>query len=529
MKEKRGRKPMQTSTRKRRLAYNTFSSLFYQITTIVCGFILPRLILTAFGSDVNGLVNSISQFLGIISFLELGVGAVVQSSLYKPLAEHDEEQVSRIIKSANRFFQTIARILLIYVISLVIFYPMFARQDFGRVYTATLIIVISTSFFAQYYFGIVNRLLLTADQRGYVQYNAQTVAIMLNTVMCFTLIKLGYGIQMVKLTTSGIYLLQTLVIYLYVRKHYHINCKITYTEEPIKQKWNGIAQHVASVILDGTDIVVLTVFASFSAVSIYSVYFLVVKGVKQLFLSMTNGVQSLMGEMWASGEEKELRRLFGWIEWVIHTGTVFVFGVTAITIVPFVEVYTKGVTDADYAQPVFACLLVLANAGHCLRLPYNLMILAAGHYRQTQCNYIVAATLNIVISIVVVRRFGLIGVTIGTLIAMSYQTVWMALYNSRNLIKWPFGNFLKQVMVDVLIFASMVMATMRMRMVVANYVSWVLYAWAVAAMSGVIVTAVNMLFYRTNIIRIWKGVAGVASKWLDLAAFGIFGGRTRKK
>ena len=73
--------------RKRRLFYNTISSLIFQLTTIICGFILPRLILTAFGSEVNGLVNSIIQFLGIISFLELGVGAVVQSTLYKPLAE----------------------------------------------------------------------------------------------------------------------------------------------------------------------------------------------------------------------------------------------------------------------------------------------------------------------------------------------------------------------------------------------------------------------------------------------------------
>ncbi len=59
--------------RKRLLAINTFSSFIMQITTIVCGFILPRLILTKYGSEVNGLLNSISQFLQIIAFLELGL------------------------------------------------------------------------------------------------------------------------------------------------------------------------------------------------------------------------------------------------------------------------------------------------------------------------------------------------------------------------------------------------------------------------------------------------------------------------
>lgn len=520
---------MQMNNRKKRLAYNTFSSLLYQITTIVCGFILPRLILTSFGTDVNGLVNSITQFLGIISFLELGVGAVVQSSLYKPLAEHDEDEISRVIKSANRFFRTIARILLIYVIVLMGVYPVCANQNFGYAYTATLIAVISISSFAQYYFGIVNRLLLTADQHGYVQYNAQTVATILNTGMCFLLIKLGCGIHMVKLTTSLIYLIQPLAIYLYVKKHYQINHAITYTEEPIKQKWNGIAQHVAAVILDGTDIVILTLFASLSAVSIYSVYFLVVKGVKQLFLSMTNGIQSLMGELWANGEETELKDLFGWTEWGIHTGTTFVFGVAAITIVPFVQVYTKGVMDADYVQPLFALLLVLANAGHCLRLPYNLMILAAGHYKQTQNNYIVAAVLNVAISIAAVQQFGLIGVAIGTLIAMSYQTVWMAWYDSRNLIKWPFRKFVKQIAVDALTFFAMAIMTKKIQMFAINYVSWALYAIIVATVSVIMTAAVNLIFYKIYTVRVLKGVTGMITRWLDLTAYRIIGGGTRKK
>ena len=74
--------------RKQLLALNTSSSLFNQVIQIISGFVLPRLILSTYGSDVNGLVSSITQFLQVIAFLELGVGAVVQSSLYKPLVEN---------------------------------------------------------------------------------------------------------------------------------------------------------------------------------------------------------------------------------------------------------------------------------------------------------------------------------------------------------------------------------------------------------------------------------------------------------
>lgn len=492
--------------RKKRLLYNTVSSLVFQVVTIICGFIIPRLILNTYGSSVNGLVNSIVQFLGIIAFLELGVGAVVQSALYKPLAEKKKDDVSKIISSANKFFRRLAKILLVYVIFLVIFYPMLAAKEFDYAYTATLIVAISISSFAQYYFGIVNRLLLTADQRGYIQYTAQTIAVLGNTIACYVLIALGCSIQIVKLTTSIIYLIQPFAIYLYVRSHYQIDTKIKYDKEPIPQKWNGIAQHVAAVILDGTDTVVLTLLSTLANVSIYSVYHLVVKGVKQLFLSMTNGITSLIGELWAKQELDELNNTFGWTEWVIHTGTVFVFGVTAVLIVPFVRVYTLGVHDADYIQPLFAALIVAANAGHCLRLPYNIMILAAGHYKQTQSNYIVAAVLNVVVSILAVKAWGLVGVAIGTLIAMGYQTIWMAWYDSKNLIKWPFKNFVKQLLVDIGTVAVCGVASSIFSMQTVNYLGWFINAIEVAIVWLVLMIFINLIFYKDKVLRLFNSV-----------------------
>lgn len=492
----------ENNMRKKKLIYNTVSSLVFQVTTIICGFILPKLILNAFGSNVNGLVNSITQFLGIISFLELGVGAVVQSALYKPLAENRQNDVSKIISSANKFFRRLAQILTVYVVVLVIFYPLFAAKEYGFWYTATLIVAISISSFAQYYFGIVNRLLLTADQRGYVQYTAQIIAVVGNTVACYILIMLGFGIQVVKLTTSIIYLIQPFAIYLYVRKYYQIDTKIKYNKEPIPQKWNGIAQHVAAVILDGTDTVVLTLFATLSDVSIYSVYFLVVKGVKQLFMSMTNGITSLIGELWARQELAELKKTFGWTEWVIHTGTTFVFGVTAVLIVPFVKVYTLGIDDAKYIQPLFAALIVAANAAHCLRLPYNIMILAAGHYKQTQNNYIVAAIINIVVSVFAVKTWGLIGVAIGTLLAMGYQTVWMAWYDSKNLIQWPFANFLKQITVDIITVILCSIVSRVFTVMTISYFEWIINAIEVAVVWLAIMVIINLIFYKDKVLKL---------------------------
>ncbi len=489
---------------KRKLFKNTITSLALQVTTVICGFILPRLILQSYGSNVNGLVNSISQFLQIIAFLDLGVGAVVQSTLYKPLAEHNEDEISQVIASASRFFKRIGLILLVYIVILCFIYPYISEQRFSPVYSGALIVGMGISSFFQYYFGVVDGLLLTADQRGYIQYASQIVTLVLNTVICALLIYLGFGIHIVKVATSLIYLARPVALRIYVNRHYSINRKITIIGEPIKQKWNGLAQHIAYVVLDGTDIIVLTTFSTLTSVSIYSVYYLVVYGVKQLFTSLTSGVQAMLGELFAKEDWEKLYSIFSWTEWLIHTGCVWVFGCTATLIVPFVQIYTNGVGDANYTQPLFAVLLVVAHAVHCLRLPYNILILASGHYKQTQNNYIIAAVMNLVLSILFVKMWGIIGVAIGTLVAMLYQTIWMAYYDSKKILKWSIMNFWKQVCTDILIIILGVFATNYFKLSEFSYMTWIIMAAKVSAIWALSALIINCVFYRDKMFRLFS-------------------------
>ena len=293
---------------------------------------------------------------------------------------------------------------------------------------------------------------------------------------------------------------------------------MSYEAEPIQQKWNGVAQHVSAVVLDGTDNIVLTVFSTLSNVSIYSVYHLVIYGVKNLFLSLTNGIHSLIGELWAKQEIDTLKNTFGRFEWILHTGTVFVFGCTGMLVIPFITVYTNGVTDVNYIQPLFAILITIAHAGHCLRLPYSVMILAAGHYKQTQSNYIVAAIINIVLPVFLVIAFGLAGVAIGTLVAMLFQTIWMARYVSKNLIKWPFRKFLKQLAVDVLSISVAVLASSWIAMETVNYLSWTVMAVKFAFIWLAVMIPINLVFYRQYVVKLAYAVKEIIMSFFRKSA-----------
>lgn len=492
---------MKNNDRMTKLKLNTVTSLFYQFISIIVGFILPRLFLQYYGSSVNGLVSSITQFLGFIALMELGVGAVIQSTLYKPLARYDKVEISRIVRSAQKFFNKIAMLFLIYLLGLIIVYPSFSSQ-FEFIFTATLILILAISLIAQYFFGITYRLLITADQKSYIPNLIATITIILNSILSIILIRNGSSIHLVKLVSAMVLLLQPLAFNIYVKRNYDIDKNIEITEEPIKQKWNGIAQHIASFVLNNTDIIVLTIFSDLINVSIYTVYNLVVSGIKILIMSSITGIQALFGNMLANEEYNSLKKRFSQFEWLIHTLVTLLFTTTGVLILPFISIYTKGITDANYIQPLFGSLLTLAIGVYCLRLPYNIMVLASGDFKETQASAIIEMIINIVISVVLVSKLGLVGVAIGTLSAMTYRTIYLAYYLSNNIINHKFSNFLKHIMVDILSVLIIIVATINMNLAVSSYLGWLTLAFKIFLIALAIISVVNIIFYKKYLLAV---------------------------
>lgn len=486
---------------KKKMILNTGASLLAQLVAVICGFVLPRLILEEFGSEINGLTQSIKQFLGVITFLDLGVGQVVRSALYRPLKNRDSGMLSAVMASGQSFYRRLACLLAVYTVALTLVYPLITAGEYDWIYTATLILAMGVSSFAQYYFGIVNEQLVHADQRGYVLFGLQILSNLLNLLICVVLIRLGASIQLVKLGASVVYLIRPFALHLYVRRRYAIDRKCRPEGEPIAQKWNGIAQHVSAVVLDGTDVIVLTFFSTLANVSVYSVYYMVITSLQQLYQSATAGIQSAVGALWAEDDPAAQNRMFERTEPTLHFVTVFLFACAGLLIVPFVGVYTDGLKDADYIQPLFAGLLVLAYAIRCLRTPYNIWILAAGHYKQTQGCHIIAAAVNLILSVIAVWRWGLVGVAVGTLIAMIYQTGWMAWYNVRHLLRRPAGTVVKQFAVDALTAGMIVAACRWFTLTQVSYLGWLWLAVKTGCVALAITIGMAFVFYRNIFLR----------------------------
>ena len=429
--------------------------------------------------------------------------------LYKPIVNKEKPTIEKILKSAQRFFNVISYIFIAYLIILCFIYPSFVNDEFSRGYTISLILIISISTFAEYFLGMVYKLYLQAEQKTYVTANIQTITTLLNTILSVVLIKLGANIQIVKLVSAFIFVLRPLAQNIYVKKKYNINLENVKEKYKIKQKWDGLAQHVAAVIHDNTDVTILTIFTNIAEVSVYTVYLFVVKGVKNLIQAFTGGIDASFGDMYANNEQENLNRSFKIYELFYFTIVTIVFSCTLGLILPFIQVYTKGITDANYYRPVFAFIIVIAEYMWAIRLPYSSLTLSVGHFKETQKGAWVEAISNIVISIILVPIYGIDGVAIGTLIAMTIRTIEFMYHSAKYVLKREKKYSYIHLIITIIETAIIVEI---IKLIIkgvsfSSYLIWIKYAVISAIIACIATITINCLMYRKEakgLIKILK-------------------------
>ena len=109
--------------------------------------------------------------------------------------------------------------------------------------------------------------------------------------------------------------------------------------------------------------------------------------------------------------------------------------------------------------------------------------------------------LNVVISIGLVFWLGLIGVAIGTMISMTYRTIYYALYLRKNILKRRFTLFVKHILVDVVTVACMIGATFWIKLSAVNYFAWIIMALECGGICLAVSIIVNLVFYRKTFVN----------------------------
>ena len=162
---------------------------------------------------------------------------------------------------------------------------------------------------------------------------------------------------------------------------------------------------------------------------------MVINSIRSITEALSGGMEAVFGECIAKDDKAALqKKLTGNIKTLLSAGTLVLFSCAGILIVPFIRLYTKGITDVNYIQPAFAWVFLLAEAVNCLVLPCSGLPVAADHLKQTRWGAYSEALINIILSCILIKWEPLLGVAIGTLVATVFRAIYYMAYSAKEYI-----------------------------------------------------------------------------------------------
>lgn len=493
------------------------ANLFLQIVVFISGIILPRFILQAYGSSINGMITSVNQFLTYLGLAEAGVATASVVALYTPLALGRKDEVNSILSAARKFYNRSGVLFLSLTAVLVFVYPFFISGQLDNSLVRWMIVVLAGSTLVDYFFLGKYRVLLMANQEGYVVALIQSAGTVANMVVSIGLIYAGASVLAVKAVATGVYVLRLFLVKAYAKKKYpDLDFHAQPAEGALKQKNAALFHQVVTIIVNNTDTTILTICLgsrSLLEVSVYGIYMLVVNAVNQLLTSFSNGLTAGFGEVIARREEETLKKSYSDYEYMFFLIFFVVVACMGVLLIPFISVYTIDMKDVQYVRPVIAVLFTLLVFLQNVRIPGLTIICAAGHYKETRYQAGLEAAINIVVSLALVWSMGMTGVLLGTVCSYGYRSFEIILYTNRHLIpgtaKTAFSRIIRNLVVTaVLIAAGIWLIPQNM----TSFINWFIYAVAAGVVSVVLIVGVNYIAEPQEFKNLILRILGIVSR-----------------
>ena len=494
--------------RTKNVAYGSLATALLSLMTMLSGLIIPRQIILAFGSELNGVSNSITQFISYFTLLEAGLAGSAIFSLYKPMATKDYSMINGILSASKQYYNRIA---LLYLGCVVLFSVIFSFVENVMLSQTDLLLlslaigiggVIEFSTMAKY------RVLLTAAQKTYVVALATTASIVVKVVVLYIALYLGSGIIVIKTLTGLSILVRSVILSLYVKRNFK---QVSFTEKPnkeaLQQRGDVLLRQLLSSVQRAFPTVAMTLTGiPYTNISIYTVYMSVIIGVRSILDIFLNGsIYSTFGEVISLGQYDVLKKALDTFETICYFVISVLIGCLLVLFMPFMHIYSQGMDDANYIQSGLAYLLVLDTFVAVIRYPLSSMIQAAGHYRKTRTKTIAQAVIAVVFSLVFSKPYGMYGLLVGFLVSNVYFTSVVFHYVPKHITRTSSLISLKRVAVTtVSILVSWFSFVRLFTYNPAHYFNWFLLALGVGLWCFVITFICNLIFNTTEMKDLGK-------------------------
>lgn len=440
----------------KRIFNNLIWGVASQLLTIILGVVLPRLVLTSYGSEINGLINSVTQIYGYIALLEAGIGTATVQALYKTLGHESREQTNAVLAATNRYYHRTGILYLVAILAFSLLYPLLVASEIPPVTVALIIVFNGLGSVINYFFQAKYLLLLQAEGKNYIQTRMNMVINVLKNVAKIVLMAAGADVIFVQMIGMFVSLAQMIYISWYIKREYKwIDLRVKPDYESISQSKNVLVHQISGLVFNNTDMIVLTVFCGLKVVSVYSMYSLLLSMIGTALSTVTASLVFALGQTYHSDKTK-FRKMFECYE-LYYMALVFaLYAVAHLFLLPFLELYTQGVNDINYIDPGLPFLFIFTHLLSSGRSATNQVINFAGHFKLTQGRSILESVINLVVSLIAVNYFGIYGVLLGTIAALLYRSNDIILYANKRILQRGSWNTYRRWILDLLLYGGIV-------------------------------------------------------------------------
>lgn len=408
---------------------NSFFALLSQLLLILIGFVSQRVMNLTMGEELVGMNSVISNIIGILSVSELGISTSIVYHLYKALADKDDEKIASLMNLYRRAYYIFAVVITVSGLCVMPFVHLFLRDNSFSLSYIRLIYSLWLMRTVLSYLLSYKKSLLIADQKEYIVSIITLIINVLNYSSIVVILKLWKNYQLALFLNTIVEVILNIWISRYVDRKYVFlkrNRKKRLDTEMIKRIFGDIKNifisRLSSKILVSTDNLIISGFISVATVGRYANYSLILQSVMNIMLTLSNALQPSVGNMFVEDKKEKNYQALRQITFAF-------FLLASFCAVSLMSLSTRFITDFWLSESYrLDTEVVVCCALNCylfvIGLPITVMMAVSGMFDKERKISILYAAVNLFLSLILVRLFGISGVLLGTSVSYLVQIVF---------------------------------------------------------------------------------------------------------
>lgn len=408
------------SERKKSSFKNMITAVSSNVLTIIVGLVAQAVFIKILGSEYLGLNGLFSNVISMLGIVELGMGSAIIYNMYKPIAEENHEKIKSLMqfyKKSYRIITLIISIIGIMIIPFIKYIVDIESVTVGiNVYLVYILFLLETicSYILSY-----KRSMLYADQKEYITNIIHMGYTILVNTMQLTFLYFTHDYYLYLIIKVMMRLVENIVISSYVNRRYsylldnNVTKLDSKTEKDIFQKIKALFFHkIGTFIVLGTDNIIISKYLGLVTVGLYSNYYMIINAVQTVINHIIQATRASVGNLLVTESKTKQFDIFNKIRFVNFWISCF----SSICIFVIMDSFITIWIGYKFVLPTKVLLVLVINFFIVSsRSTYGAFKEAAGIFYEDRFVPIIESLLNIVLSIIFVKKFGLIGVFMGTI------------------------------------------------------------------------------------------------------------------